>query len=193
MVGDATTTRLILASSSPRRRKLLALLGRPFEVVTADVDESPIVGEPAAELVARLARAKATTVARHHQEAVVIGADTVVVIDGDIIGKPRDTEDAAAILRRLSGRTHQVMTGVAIATTTSTSAFIETTSVTFASLTGRDIDGYIATGEPMDKAGAYGIQGIGGRFVTAIDGSYHNVVGLPVAQVAAVLEDLGPQ
>lgn len=197
-MDDRTAGRLILASASPRRSELLALLGRPFEVITADVDEAPLPNESAGELVVRLARAKASAVAQGdqgNQSAIVIGADTVVVVDGDIIGKPRDVDDAANILRRLSGRAHHVMTGVSVMATNGNGNvdFVETTVVTFAPLTDRDIDEYIATGEPMDKAGAYGIQGHGGRFVTAINGSYHNVVGLPVAQLAAALEELAAQ
>ncbi len=203
---------LILASASPRRAELLGLLGQPFEVRVADLDESPRPGETPGALVERLARAKAVAVAEDMvaQEpvaedlvaedllaesgeaggsTVVVGADTVVVLDGAILGKPADAADAVATLRRLRGRTHEVLTGVAVVRTPGldVTSFVEATTVRFAPMTDAEVEAYVATGEPLDKAGAYGIQGLGGRFVEAIEGSYHNVVGLPVAQLARLL------
>ncbi len=201
--GTGATGRLVLASASPRRAELLALLGRPFEVLVADIDETPVPGESPAALVERLAREKALAVAEGlvaaHGSAttsgpgavdvVVVGADTVVVLDGAILGKPVDPADAAATLRRLRGRTHEVLTGVAVVrgSRLEVTSFVEATSVRFAPMTDAEVDDYVASGEPLDKAGAYGIQGLGGRFVESIEGSYHNVVGLPIAQLARVL------
>jgi septum formation protein len=191
-VADPT---LVLASASPRRRDLLALLGRPFEVVVTDVDEAAEPGESASQHVARLATAKALAAWRTITEAaaprIVIGADTVVVLDGVIVGKPTGPDDATATLRRLSGRHHQVLSGVTIVhgdAATEQITFVERTSVRFVTLTEAEIAAYVATGEPLDKAGAYGIQGAGGRLVADIDGSYHNVVGLPLARLAAALD-----
>ena len=186
-MSEPAQRRLVLASASPRRRELLALLDRPFDVIVADVDEEPLPGESAADLVVRLAAAKETAVAPAATDAIVIGADTVVVVDGEILGKPRDRADAVAMLGRLSGRTHQVLTGTAVALGERVVTEATTTDVTFAPLTADGIEAYVATGEPDDKAGAYGIQGRGGALVTEIAGSYHNVVGLPVAQVAALV------
>jgi septum formation protein len=187
--------RLVLASASPRRHELLTLLRRPFDVVVADVDETAEVGESAQEHVARLAMAKAragwVAIAGTDGPLVVIGADTVVVLDGVIFGKPTDPDDAAAMLRRLSGRRHHVLSAVAILhgpTADDEITFVDRTSVRFVALTDEDISAYVASGEPLDKAGAYAIQGAGGRFVADIDGSYHNVVGLPLARVAASLD-----
>jgi septum formation protein len=191
-VADPT---LVLASASPRRRDLLSLLDRPFEVIDADVDEVVEPGESARDHVARLALAKALAVWRRvagdDARPVVIGADTVVELDGVIVGKPAGPDDAATTLRRLSGREHEVLSGVAIVhgpTETERVTFVERTVVRFVALTDDQIGDYVATGEPLDKAGAYGIQGIGGRFVAEIRGNYHNVVGLPLARVAAALD-----
>jgi septum formation protein len=177
--------RLVLASASPRRRDLLAGLGLRFEVRAAAVDESPRPGEPPADLVERLARAKAEAVAGNRDE-VVIAADTVVVADGETLGKPVDAGDAARMLRRLGGRTHRVLTGVAVRHDGAAAATVVATEVTFTPLTEADIEWYVATGEPLDKAGAYAIQGAGGLFVARIAGSYHNVVGLPLAQLESM-------
>jgi septum formation protein len=186
-------TRLLLASASPRRRELLALLDRPFEVVAADVDETPRPDESPESLVERLALEKAAAGRRitgASKADVAIGADTVVVVDGEVVGKPTDDGHAAAILRRLSGRDHEVLTGLAVVAAGMARSTVVVTTVTFVSMTDADITAYVATGEPADKAGAYGIQGRGGRFVAAVDGSYHNVVGLPVAQLADLLGEL---
>jgi septum formation protein len=187
-VSAMTTPRpLVLASASPRRRELLALLDRPFEVVAVDVDETPRPGEAAEELVVRLAADKARAGAAAAPGALAVGADTVVVVDGEVLGKPADPADAARMLRRLSGRTHLVVTGTAVADGGDVGSIVTTTEVTFAALAEADVERYVATGEPLDKAGAYGIQGLGGAFVTELRGSYHNVVGLPVAQLASLL------
>ena len=186
-------SRLILASASPRRRELLAELGREIEVVPADIDEAPLAGESPKDLVARLAVTKARTIAHRltlESADIVIGADTIVTIGGDVLGKPGDDVGAAAMLARLSGRSHQVMTGVALLGHSDERSFVETTTVHFAELSGADIDAYVATGEPRDKAGGYGIQGGAGRFVLEVHGSYQNIVGLPVAQLSAVLDQL---
>jgi septum formation protein len=176
---------LVLASASPRRRELLAGLGLRFDVRPADVDETPRPGEPPADLVERLAGAKAAAVGASRRE-VVVAADTVVVADGDALGKPVGGDDAARMLRRLGGRTHHVLTGVAVRLGAALTSGVVSTEVTFRPLTEADIAWYVATGEPLDKAGAYAIQGVGGLFVERIDGSYHNVVGLPLAQLESM-------
>jgi septum formation protein len=182
--------RLVLASASPRRRELLALLGRPFDVVAIDVDESPRPAEAADDLVERLAIAKARAGVAIAPDAVVVGADTVVVVDDDVLGKPADADDAGRMLLRLSGRSHVVLTGTAVATGQRVLSTVTTTEVVFAPLSTVEVERYVATGEPLDKAGAYGIQGLGGAFVTEVHGSYHNVVGLPVAQLAELLAEI---
>jgi nucleoside triphosphate pyrophosphatase len=179
---------LVLASGSPRRRELLALLGRQFDVVVPDVDETPRPGEAATELVARLARTKALTGAAVHHDAVVIGADTSVEVDGAILGKPVDDVDARRMLRALSGRIHAVHTAVAVAADGGVVTATTTSDVTFAALSDADIAWYLATGEPFDKAGAYALQGAGGVFVTTVSGSVSGVLGLPLHETSALLD-----
>jgi septum formation protein len=186
---------LILASASPRRAKLLRAAGLEFEVLAVDVDETPLPGEPPEAHVRRLAEEKARAAFEGRPDAVVLGADTVVVVDDRILGKPRDAEDAAAMLRNLSGRSHEVLTGVAVLAPAGLNAGlkagghrrlavdVESTRVWFSPLTNDEIAWYVGTGEPMDKAGGYAIQGLASRFIDRIDGSYSNVVGLPVALV----------
>jgi septum formation protein len=169
---------LVLASASPRRAALLRSVGLTFTTRPVDVDESVVPGEAAAPYVERLARAKATALVRDGE--VVIGADTTVVLDDTIIGKPIDADDARRILRTLSGRTHTVCTGVAVATTTRVASGVARTDVTFAVLPDPWIDRYVATGEPLDKAGAYGMQDGAALFVLGIAGSPSNVIGLPL-------------
>ena len=182
--------RLVLASGSPRRAALLAGLGIPFLVRPAELDETPLPGETPAVLVERLARGKATAVVAPGELA--LGADTEVAVDGEVLGKPRDARDAAAMLERLSGREHDVLTGLALATFEGVArTAVEHTRVAFATLSRREIDWYVATGEPLDKAGAYGIQGGASLFVTAVHGSFTNVVGLPVATVYRLLREQG--
>jgi septum formation protein len=185
---------LILASASPRRRDLLDQLGLTFTVETADIDETPYLAEDPVAYVKRLAEHKAAAVfARHtHRDRlIVLGADTTVVVDRQILGKPADEADAARMLRLLSGRTHQVVTGVALVTATAAPLIeAEVTQVEFNPLTPAQIDAYIASAEPMGKAGSYAIQGRAARFIPRIDGCYFNVVGLPLARVSAMLAQL---
>ena len=183
--------RIILASQSPRRRELLSLIGIPHEVRPADLDERVLPGELPAVHAERLARAKAEVVAATEPDAVVIGADTIVVLDGDILGKPRDAGDAAAMLRRLSGRTHTVLTAVSVVHRGRTVSGVESVEVTFRPLTEDQIDRYIATGEPMDKAGAYGIQGFGAVIVERVHGDYFAVMGLALGRLVDLLAQVG--
>jgi len=179
---------LVLASASPRRQELLRNARIAFEVQPADIPEVPLPGENAKGCAERLAREKALAVARLRPGDVVLGADTVVVIDDQILGKPTDASDAARMLRMLSGRAHQVITGVCLVAGGECSVASETTSVTMSEISAEAISGYVATGEPMDKAGAYAIQGIASRWIPRIEGDYSNVVGLPVALVYRILE-----
>jgi septum formation protein len=179
--------RLVLASASPRRRELLEAAGIPFDVDTADVDETRLAGEPAPTYVERLARLKAETVAARHSTRAVLGADTAVVVGDDVLGKPADAADAAAMLRRLSGGAHEVLTGLALSWRGTTSARVDRTVVHMVELSDADIAWYVASGEPMDKAGAYAIQGLASRFITRIEGSYGTVVGLAVASVLELM------
>lgn len=177
---------LILASGSPRRRALLEELGLDPIVRSPDIDETALPNEQPAAHVERLAIEKGQTVSCDADD-VVISADTIVTIDGQLLGKPTDDAHAAAMLRQLSGRTHQVMTGVALRSNGEVQSFVEATTVHFAELTNADIDWYVSTGEPADKAGAYAMQGRGGAFVTAIEGSYDNVIGLPRFRLRSLL------
>jgi septum formation protein len=182
---------LVLASASPRRQELLRNAGIKFTVLPADVDESPLPGEGARDCARRLAREKAWKVWGARQRDPVLGADTIVVVDGTILGKPVDPNDAARMLRLLAGRTHQVVTGVCLVLSNGDIVVdSETTLVTMAELSDQEILDYVATGEPMDKAGAYAIQGIASRWIPRIEGDYTNVVGLPVAWVYRMLRDL---
>jgi septum formation protein len=178
---------LVLASASPRRQELLRNAGIRFEVQPADIPEVPLRGEVAKDCAERLAREKALAVARQRPHDCVLGADTVVVIDGQILGKPRDPADAARMLRLLSGRDHLVITGVCLVIDAQSSVASETTVVTVSEITDQEIADYVAGGEPMDKAGAYAIQGIASRWIPRIEGDYSNVVGLPVALVYRLL------
>jgi septum formation protein len=191
-------SRLVLASASPRRAELLRAAGIPFDVVVSDVDETQSVGETPDAYVERLAIAKAVAVADRGEARPVLGADTTVVVDGAVLGKPIDTTDARRMLLLLAGRTHIVLTGVAlvaprsgVAESRRRLARVCATQVTFAPLTEAELNWYVASGEPMDKAGAYAIQGLASRFVTRVDGSYSNVVGLPVSHVWAMCGELG--
>jgi septum formation protein len=183
--------RVILASSSPRRRELLSLIGVPHEVMPADIDESYRDGEEAAAHAERLAREKGAVIAARHPDAVVISADTIVVIDGLVLGKPGDEEDAARMLAMLSGQTHVVLTAVAVHYEGQQRSSVESVRVTFRPLTRERIHAYIATREPMDKAGAYGIQGFGATLVERIDGDYFAVMGLALARLIDLLESEG--
>jgi septum formation protein len=189
--------RLILASASPRRRELLAQAGYTFEVHPAHVNEDLRPGEDAIAYVVRLAREKALFVFTEISskgsappQVVVLGADTTVTLDSHILAKPEDAADAARMLRMLSGRTHRVITGIAIATAKGVEVAAEVTGVQFRTLSDAEIDAYVATGEHMDKAGAYGIQGLAAKWIPRVEGCYFNVVGLPLALVATMLEQL---
>jgi septum formation protein len=198
-------SRLILASASPRRRELLAQAGFEFEVCPAHIPEEPRPGEDPIAYVTRLARQKAGAVMQGLStrdqaacgganrfempgEIVVLGADTTVTLDGHILEKPRDNDDASRMLRMLSGRTHRVITGVAVVDVRGADVAAEVTAVRFVTLSDEEIAAYVATGEPMDKAGAYGIQGRAAQWIPRIEGCYFNVVGLPLALVSSMLE-----
>ena len=188
--------KIILASASPRRTEILRNAAIPFEVLAEIVDESRRPGELRADYIRRLALAKARAsagVARDPGDSIFIGADTVVVAGDEILGKPESADDARRMLRLLSGAVHEVHTGLAVIRRPGGMEAVveEVTRVTFATLSDDDIDGYIATNEPFDKAGAYGIQGIGGRYVTRIEGCYFNVMGLPLARLWTLLRELG--
>jgi septum formation protein len=182
---------LVLASASPRRQELLRNARITFEVQPADIAEDPLPGESAKECAERLAREKALAVARQRPHDFVLGADTVVVVNGQLLGKPSDAADAARMLRLLSGRKHQVITGVYLVVDSQPSVASETTLVTVSEITDQEIAAYVASGEPMDKAGAYAIQGIASRWIPRIEGDYSNVVGLPVALVWRMLRQAG--
>jgi septum formation protein len=185
---------LVLASASPRRRELLTQAGYTFRVHAAQVNEDPLPGEEPIAYVTRLAREKAEAVFRelsadgHGEPLLVLGADTTVTVDGEILGKPENAAEAARMLRLLSGRSHRVMTGVALVSAAATEVAAEVTAVRFLTLSDEEIAAYVATGEPMDKAGAYAIQGRAARWIPRIEGCYFNVMGLPLALVAELVE-----
>jgi septum formation protein len=182
---------LILASASPRRLHLLEQLGLRPQVVPADVDETPRDGEEPVAYVQRVAAEKADAVARHHPDAVVLAADTTVDLDGTILAKPVDRDDARRMLRALSARTHRVHTGVAVRCGGEHRDTVVTTLVTFVPVDAATLDWYLSTGEPFDKAGAYALQGAGGVLVERVQGSVSNVVGLPLAPTVALLDAVG--
>ena len=179
---------IILASQSPRRRELLSVITTEFEVIPAVGEEKADRSLPPSEYVCALAEHKAREVAASHSDDIVIGADTVVAIGGEILGKPKDKQDAGRMLALLSGREHSVFTGMCILRHSMNILFCEETRVRFFDLTDNEIKDYIATGEPFDKAGAYGIQGIGALLVSGIEGDYYNVMGLPVGRLARELK-----
>ena len=184
--------RIILASGSPRRRELLWNLGLDFTVIPSEVDESDHSGLAPAALAEELARSKAAEVAKR-EHGLIIGADTIVIIDGDVLGKPRDRDEAIRMLSLLAGRTHTVITGLAVEDTESGRSVVahEETKVTMRPLSLDQVSGYVRTGEPMDKAGAYAVQGVGSLLVERIQGDYFNVVGLPIARLGRILEGFG--
>lgn len=193
---DVTTQKIVLASASPRRKELLGMLFEKFEIITADCDEN-IIEQTPEETVVQLSEKKAMAVAGSAQireKALVLGADTVVSLDGKILGKPKNRGDAYHMIKMLSGKTHKVCTGVTIVHTdadgmpASAAGFVETTQVRVAELTEEEIQAYIDTEEPYDKAGGYGIQGIFGKYIEGIEGDYYNVVGLPVHRLYAELK-----
>jgi septum formation protein len=186
--------KLILASASPRRAQILRDAGVAFTVLSSAVDETPYPGESPHELVRRLANAKAELVAaRAVGPAIVVAADTIVVLEGQVLGKPRSSDDARHMLEKLAGRTHSVLTGVTLIRLPDAERreFTEATQVHFAAVDGEEISRYLATGEPFDKAGAYAIQGFAGRYIPRVDGCYFNIVGLPLARLIRELTDLG--
>jgi septum formation protein len=188
MAGEVAIP-VILASASPRRRELLTLIGLIHEVLPADVDETLQSGEVPRAYAERLARAKALK--SRLPGTIAIGSDTIVVVDGDVLGKPKDEAEAAEMLRRLSGRSHTVMTAIAVAFDGTVASDVVQVGVTFRALRDDEIEDYIRTGEPMDKAGAYGIQGFGATIVDAVDGDFFAVMGLPLNRLIRLLESAG--
>jgi septum formation protein len=182
---------LVLASQSPRRAELIGRLGLTFDTVPADIDERYLPGETPEAHAERLACEKALAIAARRPEALVVGSDTIVVIDGDVLGKPRDDAHAVEMLLRLSGREHEVCTGVAVALADRVESGLERVRVRFRELDRRECEEYVATREPMDKAGAYGIQGFGSAIVECIDGDFFAVMGLPVVRMLTLIERLG--
>ncbi|MEH7399726.1 Maf family protein [Gottfriedia acidiceleris] len=182
--------KLILASASPRRKELLSMLNIPFIIETSDVEEVMEQNLQSSEIVMKLAEEKAIDVSNKFPNAVVIGADTIVTYNDKKLGKPTSKEDAFAMLKMLSGKTHEVFTGVSIINEGKSSSFYQCTKITFSELSDQEIMDYINTNEPMDKAGSYGIQGFGGTFVEKIDGDYYSVVGLPINKVKKKLREL---
>ena len=183
--------KLILASQSPRRKELLEMLNLPFEVIPSDSKEVIDLSKPIEEAIAEVAHQKAKRVAEDHADAIVIGSDTVVSIEGKILGKPKDEEDAKCMLRELSGKVHQVITAVAIISSSQEERFSCVTDVEFFDLSDEEIEEYVASGEPMDKAGAYGIQGLSAKYIEKINGDYFNVVGLPVSRLYIAMKEIG--
>ena len=186
-----TNKALILASSSPRRRELLERLHVPIEIHSADVDETPLKGEHAKAMVLRLAKDKAAKVAAQYPDRWVLASDTTVSLHGKPIGKPTDAADAKRTLKILQGKKHQVYTGVCLRNGKKQYALADTTDVLFRKMTAKEINWYVKTGEPMDKAGSYAVQGVGGLFVKGIDGSYSNVMGLPTEKTVELLQKAG--
>ena len=180
---------MILASASPRRKELLGLFGFPFEIRVADIDEAMDPRKAPFDEVARVSRLKAQAVPRN-EEDTVIAADTIVVCEGKVLGKPKSEEEAVQMLSLLSGRDHQVMTGVTVLRGSHCETFTEVTDLHFRELSQKEIEAYVATGEPMDKAGAYGIQGGAALFCTHMVGDYYNVMGLPVCRLGMVLRSV---
>jgi len=185
------TPEVILASQSPRRRELLALVGIAHAVQPADIDETQWPGEDPRAHCERLAREEVAAVAAQQPNAVVIGSDTIVILDGEVLGKPRDEAEARATLALLNGRSHVVMTAVAAQWRGEERSAVEEVGVTFHELSAAEIAAYVATGEPMDKAGAYGIQGYGATIVARVDGDYFAVMGLPLQRLVRLLAELG--
>lgn len=183
--------RIILASGSPRRRDFIKSLGLDFEIIVPNIDESPLVGEKPKDLVLRLSSLKAKEINKTNHDAVIIAADTIVVLNGEILGKPLNRKDAFNMLKKLSGKTHQVITGYAIAQGTQIYQGCEITDVTFSTLDDELIENYIKTGESDDKSGSYAVQGIASMFIEKVNGSVSSVVGLPICQVRQILSKFG--
>ena len=183
---------LILASASPRRRDLLTQAGLRFDVLPAHIDESLRLNESPTQYVERLALEKALTLHHLHPTATILGADTTVVLDNEILNKPVDLADAERMLRALSGHTHQVHTGIAVVTPTTRLTHVETTNVFFSTIPADELNHYLSTGDSLDKAGAYGIQGYAARWITRIEGDFFNVMGLPIAATLQLLRSVMP-
>ena len=184
--------KLVLASASPRRKELLGLFHIPFEIRVADIDETMDLTKPPFDEVARVSSLKAMATPRAAGD-VVVAADTIVVCEGRVLGKPHDEEEAFSMLRLLSGRDHQVMTGVTVIAGEEVRTFTEVTDLHFRDLSDKELRAYIATGEPMDKAGSYGIQGGAALFCTRMEGDYYNVMGLPVCRLGQLLREMAPE
>ena len=180
--------KLILASGSPRRRELLSLYTTDFEVCASDFDERAVQAESPAALAEALARGKCLAVSGHNPGCLVVGSDTVVELDGEVFGKPKDADDARRMLRALSGRTHQVHTGVCVSDGTTAESFVNTCKVTFFPIPEEEMERCIASGEPFDKAGAYAIQGQAALWLDRLEGDYYTIMGLPVSRTARLLE-----
>ena len=192
MHGQDHMKKIILASESPRRRELLGALGLDFEIAVSGIEENQMDGETPEQHALRLAREKALTISRQRPEAIVIGADTVVIIDHELLGKPEDVIQAEAMLKKLSGRTHEVITGFAIVQRDEVMVNRAVSSdVLFKEISEQERQWYIQTEEPYDKAGSYAVQGIGAFFIREIRGSYTNVIGLPLSEVVEALQDIG--
>lgn len=191
MTDARTPPPIVLASQSPRRSELISRLGLTFDVLPADIDESYLAHETPPDHAERLAREKAERIARTHPAALVVGSDTIVVVDGDVLGKPKSADEAVAMLLRLAGREHEVCTGVAVALGGRVESGLERVRVRFRALDRAACEAYVATGEPMDKAGAYGIQGFGSAIVEGIEGDYFAVMGLPVVRMLRLFERFG--
>ncbi|MDP3963289.1 MAG: Maf family protein [bacterium] len=185
--------RVILASTSPRRRELFKKLNIPFEIIASDYAEDMTLALPPRKLAMHLARGKAEAVARMHDDAIVVGADTFLVFEGRVIGKPRDAKEAARMLGALSGKAHTILTGFAVIDSADRRDVggVEEARVYFKALSSGDISGYIESGEPLDKAGAYAIQGMGAKFIDRIEGDYDAIVGLPVERIKEALQEFG--
>lgn len=181
---------IILASQSPRRKELLEKTGCSFIIEAADIDETIDQSKPLTDEILRLSRSKAAHILQRHPDSLVIGSDTIVTIDGNVLGKPADKNDAMEMLRSLSGRTHQVITGLCILSSQKEYLFVSVNDVSFAVLTEDEIEKYVNTGEPMDKAGAYAIQGIASRYITGINGDYYAIMGLPLCAVYEELKNI---
>ena len=192
---DSNATKIILASASPRRAEILRVAGFDFEIAASNIDESPLPNERPEDMVMRLALAKARDIASkrtNHVREIILGADTVVVIGDQVLGKPKTPDRAREMLRELRGREHAVITGVALLALPSNQSLVaaESTRVWFSQMSDAEIEEYVLTGEPLDKAGAYAIQGLASRLIPRIEGCYFNVVGLPIARVWAILQQL---
>ena len=181
---------LILASQSPRRKELLEKCGFPFRVEAAEIDETLPADLPLTEAIQDLSKRKASAILKLHPDAVVLGSDTIVVLDNTVLGKPADRQEAKEMLRKLSGRSHQVITGFCLLSSRKCHTDVSVSHVHFSPLTEHEIDAYVSSGEADDKAGSYGIQGLAGKFITHIEGDYYTIVGLPLAKVYQELKNL---